>query len=177
VVGQEVVDAQGGAVAAQHVVDVVVQPGRVPQLDRPAEAARGDGQELVEALGVPLPPGRELHQRGAELRAEALDPVQVVREPGGGVAQLHPVAAELPELQGEGEALRRLGRPALGGGRRRQAVEGVVHLDRVEEGGVVVEPPPLGELLRVDDPPPVPVLPARAPHVRPTGHGREATDE
>src|SRR3712207_8915052 len=30
------------------------------------------------------------------------------REPGGGVAELHAVAAELPELQGEGEPLRRL---------------------------------------------------------------------
>ena len=48
-------------------------------LDRPPQVRGGDGQELVEALGVALPPGRKVHQRWSQALAEALDPIEMVR--------------------------------------------------------------------------------------------------
>ena len=98
---------------------------------------------------------------------QPLDAVDVVRQPGPGITELHAVAAEGTELDRVGEARRRLLAPALDGFDRRQAVEGAVELDRREERRVVLEPPPHGQLLRVHHPAPVPVLPPGAAHPRP----------
>ncbi len=57
----------------------------------------------------------------------------------------------------------------------RQAVEGVVHLDGGETGGVVLEPAPLRDARRIEALPPVPVLPSRRPEL--DRHAEDTTDE
>ena len=174
VVGQHVVEAQRRAVAAEDLERVVVQPRRLPQLHRPAEVAGqavGLGEELVEPLGVAPPAGWQLHQCRPQRRAEPPGPVEVVRQPGDGVAELHAVGAELAELDGVQESGRRGRGPRLRRLRRGQPVEGRVELHRVEQRRVVGEPPLGGELLRVHDATPVAVEPPRATHPNPTpGH-------
>src|SRR5262245_59629609 len=78
--------------------------------------------------------------------------------------------AELPELQGIGESRRRLRGPLLDCLRRWQAVEGVVDLDGLEAGGVVLEPSALRQVLRIHDPAPVAVHPSRATDVGAARH-------
>ena len=75
----------------EHVVHVVVQPGGLPELDRPAHPAGHRVEELGEALDVPLPARRQLDQRRTTRRPEALDAVEVVLQPRLRVTQLHPV--------------------------------------------------------------------------------------
>ena len=70
---------------------------------------------------------------------------------------------ELAELERVHEPGRRLRRPLLDRAHGRQSVEGGVELHRVEALGVDAEPLALGQLLRIHDPAPVAVHPARAP--------------
>ena len=96
---EQVVDAERGAVPGQHLEGVVVQPAGVAQLDRPAHRLRRDREELVQPAGVAWPARRQLDQRRSERGAQACDAVEVVREPRGGIPQLHAVRPELPELE------------------------------------------------------------------------------
>ena len=167
--------AQRGAVAAKRLEDVVGEPRRVAQLDRPPPRRRGRGQELVEAGDVDLPVRRELDEVGPERGAERREPFDVAGQPRPGVRELLAVAAELPELDGEEEPGWRLGRPALDRAGAGQPVERAVQLDGVEQLGVAREPLPGRQALRVDDAPPVVVRPARAPDAqRSGGHGRRS---
>ena len=163
---------EGGVVARQRLVHVVVQPALVTQLDRPAERSGGEGQERVETGDVSTPPRRELDEVRAQRRPEPLNSVEVVRQPALGVGQLPAMGAIGPDLHGVLEPGRRLGGPLLNGRHGRQPVEGAVQLDRVEALGVAGEPTTGWESVRIHQAAPVAVLPARAtdPQVRGRAH-------
>ena len=158
VVGQQVVDAQGRAVGLQHGVDVLVQPARVAELDRPALAARRGGEEAVEPRGVGLPVRRQLDEDGAEGRAQLAGDLEEALDRFVRILEALDVAAVAAEFQGVFEALRRGLAPVPEGLRPRQVVEGVVDLDAVELAGVVLEPALLRQVLRVEGALPVRVL-------------------
>src|SRR5690606_39956523 len=63
-------DAERDLARAQGGEDVVVEPGLVAELERRAPAAGQRVEERLEPRQVLLQVGRELEQRGAELRAE-----------------------------------------------------------------------------------------------------------
>src|SRR5439155_10067257 len=93
---------------------------------------------------------------------QRLDPVVEDREPLRHVAQPLHVREVAADLDCEEEAARALGDPVRDGLALGQAVEGRVHLDRVEEGGVVLEPAARRQPFRVDQPAPVGVVPPGA---------------
>src|SRR5205814_2005957 len=71
--GGEVVglgDAERGAMLAEEIVGLVVEPALVPELEGGFEAARQARQEVAEARGVEAEVGRELEEERAQLRAE-----------------------------------------------------------------------------------------------------------
>ena len=118
----------------EHVEHVVVQPRRVAQLDRPAEVARRDGEELVEPLrrcassaAAAAPGSARGAGRGARTRSRWLGSHDAASR---SFMRCEPNCAELHRVH---EARRRLRRPLLDGRRRRQPVEGVVDLDGVEQ--------------------------------------------
>src|SRR6185369_3536617 len=127
----------------------------IAHLDGPPEVRAGGREELVEARGVASPSGRQLDEGGSRGRAEATHALHVVRQPRRRVAQLHAVRSERPELQRVLEAGWRLAGPLVDRRERRESVEGVVELDGVEQGGVVLEPPPLWQVPWVHDAAPV----------------------
>ena len=110
------------------------------------------------------PARRELHERRARARRRA----GTTRSRWLGnhdcrVAQLHAVGAELAELRRVDEARRRLLRPVLDRGGRRQPVERRVELDGVEARRVALEPPPLRQISGIHRAAPVAVHPPGAP--------------
>src|SRR6266852_3935171 len=132
-------DAQRGAVLAEEIVGLVVEPALVTELEGRLEARRERAEKVGEALGVEAEVGRELEEEGAELRAE---PRRRAAERGGdlvGIAQAEHVRDALRGLQREAEAGRRLMRPAGEQLGRGEAAEGVVDLDRAERARVEAE--------------------------------------
>lgn len=113
VVGEQVVQAESRAVALEGGEHVVVKPRRVAQLDRPPDPPRRGVQERVEAPDVAAPAGWELQEVGPEVGAEAVHPIEVVRQPHRRVSQLAPMAAVQADLHGVDEVGRRLRLPVL----------------------------------------------------------------
>src|SRR6266852_7491454 len=143
-------DAQRGAVLAEEIVGLVVEPALVTELEGRLEARRERAEKVGEALGVEAEVGRELEEEGAELRAE---PRRRAAERGGdlvGIAQAEHVRDALRGLQREAEAGRRLMRPAGEQLGRGEAAEGVVDLDRAERARVEAEHVARRQLLRVE---------------------------
>src|SRR5439155_1002404 len=113
--GGEVVglgDAERGAMLAEEIVGLVVEPALVPELEGGFEAARQARQEVAEARGVEAEVGRELEEERAQLRAEPRGGATERRRDLARVAQAQPVGDALRGLQGEAEAGRREARPA-----------------------------------------------------------------
>jgi len=105
-------DAERGAVLAEEIVGLVVEPALVPELEGGLEAARQARQEVAEAPGVEAEVGRELEEERAQLRAEPRGGATERRRDLAGIAQAQHVGDALRGLQGEAEAGRRLARPA-----------------------------------------------------------------
>ncbi len=154
----------------QHVAQVGVPPARVPRLDGDAGAGREAGQAGVEPLHLALQVRRQLQQHDAEPVAQSGD---ALKEPGDGLLGLPQpldVRQEAGRLHRDDVVGGRTGAPLLEDLAGRQPVEAVVHLDRGEGGGVVLEPEPLGQPGRVEAAAPVAVLPAGGADV--DGHPR-----
>ena len=84
VVGEQVVQAQRGAVGFEHRVDVLVEPRRVAELHGPADRPGRHREEPVEPLPRPAPSGAAAGEVGTAVRAEALDALEVAGQPGAG---------------------------------------------------------------------------------------------
>jgi hypothetical protein len=95
--------------------------------------------------GVVAPEGRrELPQDRPYLRRsrERLDPLVIAADAVPEIRQALDVREVATCLDGEEKVRRRLLDPARDGALLRQAIEGVVHLDRVESAGVERQPEP-----------------------------------
>ena len=156
-------DHQRDAAGTQQVVDLVGEPARVAELER-VSAGRQCSQRRRQPLVVPVKVRRQLPEHRSQLprHDERLDPL--VEPPHALVHVRKPldVCEVATRLHCENEPRRRpLGPPADSRGGR-EPVEGRVHLDRVEERGVVVEPASRGQIAWIDNAAPVRVVPAGA---------------
>ena len=144
--------------------DRLVEPRRMPELDRRAHA-RGQVREGVVEPGVVA-----LHGRG---QLEEKRPGAVAEQPHPPLDDLRP-ALGCVEPFGVGQGARRLdrhlepgGQPVVPPGERgvpRPAVVARVELDRPEPLGVELQPAPPGHPLRVERPGPAVVGPPRRAH-------------
>src|SRR5581483_1836303 len=158
-----VADHERDAVAPEQLVGLADEPARVPELERVA-AGREPCQRVRQPLVVPRKVGRQLPEHRAELRRadERVDALVEASHRLAHVGQPLQVGHVPARLDAEEKARRALLDPARDRLHRRQAIEGVVDLDGVEQGRVVPEPPDGRQPLRVDDLAPVLVVPARA---------------
>src|SRR5581483_9546114 len=135
---------------AQQRVDVVHEPARVPELECvPSLWQRRERRP--ESHVVARKVRRQLPQERPALSTERLDALEETGEPVADVTQSPDVREVARHLDREGKAVGHGALPRRNGVDLRQPVEGVVHLDGVEEAGVVLEPgvrgPPLVERL------------------------------
>ena len=160
---------EADAVAVEELKRLLVVPALVAELDDLLEVPRQPREERVEARQVAVETWRELvqqrPQRVAELAGEQDEAVDLVRA----IDQLLHMGDEAVDLDRVAEARRRLLAPAIEGRFQRNAVEAGVDLDRVELFGVALEPQSLGQAIRIEDPAPVFVDPARAADVDAAG--------
>src|SRR4051794_34158019 len=146
-------DDEGGVVLAELVVDVGHEPARVPELETvPTRRHRSEGGSkplvvAVEGLGE-LPEDRPELARLAQRRDRVEEPAEAPLRLG----QPLDVGDIATHLHRERESLRRALGPAADRALARQPVEGGVDLDRVEDLGVALEPAPLRQALRIEDP-------------------------
>src|SRR4051794_9874109 len=129
----------------QERVDVLCEPRWVPELDAMTLPSAFEARERVrESLVVALEGRRQLPEDRSHLRALAqrLDALVEAVEAFPELPQALDVRQVPGRLDREEKTLRYRSFPVGDGGAIRQAVEGVVHLDRVEVLGVVLEPEP-----------------------------------
>ena len=99
VASEQVVDAQGGAVAFEHREHLVVQPATGRAARRPSASCFGATVRNSSRRSVlRFQRGGSCTRLGPRCRPSRADAVEVVRQPSLRVAQLHPVRPELPEL-------------------------------------------------------------------------------
>ena len=153
--------------APQQRVDVLVEPARVAELEA-VTAGRKLVQRRAQALQVASEVPGQLPQDRPQLAGvdQRLDPLVEALHALLEVGEAFDVRQVAARLYREQEVGRSLRRPVRDGVTRRQPIEGRVDLDRVEEGGVVLEPPPRRHACRIHPLTPVAVVPARAadPH-------------
>jgi len=139
VVAGQLIDAERRVVLPQELVDLVVHPRPVAQLERVAVAARQLAEELLEPLEVHVPTRRKLPEDRAELSAEPLREREEVPEASRRILQFDHVRDEAAPLHSEAEARGRGTAPHVERRLFRQVIEGVVQLDGVEVVRVPVE--------------------------------------
>src|SRR5262249_53343297 len=86
-VGDQVMDTQGGSIAAQDRVDLVTEPARVAHFDGPAVGARCSPEEVGEARQIWRPMRRQLDQDRPEAVAEPTRPLEESLDCGVGLLQ------------------------------------------------------------------------------------------
>jgi hypothetical protein len=130
----------------------------MPELDRGARAGRKPGQKGVEQDKVLAERGRQLEEQDARLVVQRARQRAEGRNGRRHVAKPRVVRDPARSLEREPERVGRLrgppGKHPLG----RQAVKGVVDLDRPEAGGVKGEHPLRGQVIRVEATPPLEVV-------------------
>ena len=146
-------------------------PRRVAEFES-VEAARRQGfQKRLQAGGVHFPPGRQLEHDGAQLVAQQVHAREEFFDAGLRVLQLLHVREKAATLGGEAEVRGRGVAPSDDAAVRRQAIKGVIQLDRMEAIRVVVEHLRSGQFLGIERAEPVLVVPAGRPNVDRGAHG------
>ncbi len=101
----------------------------------------GRGQEVAQTRQIELEVRWQLEEQQPEF-ARLADRLQRVHELGDdlmAITQTFQVRDALRRLEAKAEALRRRGEPVFERARAWQLAEGVIHLNRVELGGIVGE--------------------------------------
>ena len=162
-----VADDECGAVVTKQLFHLRNEPACVPELE-----AVPSGRQLFQGGGEPpivaVERLGELPEDRAELFGsdERLDALQETRTAVREVPQPLHVREISTRLYGEHEASWGALHPGRRSFSRREPVEAGVQLDRVERSRIVLEPARSGEAGRVEDSPPVLVIPARAADAR-----------
>src|SRR4029077_12875660 len=143
-----VADDQRSAMPAKQLVHLGDEPALMPKFEG-VTRLRQLLERRAEAIVVALDARRELPQDRSHLRRvrERLDRLEIALRVPAHLAPPLDVRYLATPLDGEPKAARRLLHPSLDRGLGRQPVEGVVDLDRVEDGRVVIEPESRRELL------------------------------
>ena len=158
---RHLVDTTCNLVPGQQIEDLLRVPARIAEFDDVPSTPRQAPNKCFESFEVDAPPRRQLVQHGSKRTAEQprsrKQPVERLR----GVLQFLHVGEVSACLDGI-EKPRGSSRPPLGKRRPfRQAIERVVDLNSVKLRRVVFEPAGLREVLRIECPTPVAVLPPR----------------
>src|SRR5579884_193185 len=153
-------ETQSGVVCSQESIDGFAVPRVMAELERMPVRSRQYGEEGGQALPVAGELGRELPEDGARRGPQGGEMAEEALHRLGGILEALEVRDEAAPLGREEEARRHLGLPGGEGLARREAVEGVVDLDGIEVGAVVLQPAPRGQLARVEHASPVWVVPA-----------------
>src|ERR1043166_7495580 len=135
-----VVEAEGDVMTTHQLVDAFVVPAGLAELYRMTVAARQCTEKDLEALEVQRPARWKLVKDRSEPRSQLPRVIEEARERIVGILQLLHVRQEAPRLHGVEKARWRLLAPLRERLGRRQPVEAVVDLDRIERQGVVREP-------------------------------------
>jgi hypothetical protein len=134
-------DAERRVAAAEEVVDLVVEPRWVADLDGHPDGGRHPRETLAEAAGVLPEVRRKLEEERTALVAEPRDRVEKLGEGLGDVAQAGEMRDPLRHLEREDEPRGRHLRPAGDRLARRHPAEGTVELDRGKALRVVGQHP------------------------------------
>src|SRR5262249_46697595 len=129
---------------------VLVEPGRMPELERGLDAARQRRQEVAQPGQIRLEMWGELEEQGATRGAERFAATDELARRLRGILEPQAVWDLLRGLECEAERLRSLRRPAAQQRGRRHAIEGVVDLDGTEHAGVERQHAARGLLLGVE---------------------------
>src|SRR5215218_191154 len=123
------------------------------------DPSRQDVQEVLQPCAVKLPAGRQLVEHGAQMTSKGPGAAEEALDRLLRVLELLHVREKAAGFYGEQESARRARGPVSERVFFRQPVETVVDFNGVEDGGVVLEPPLLRKVSRVEVPAPVFVLP------------------
>src|SRR5690242_17531188 len=162
-------DAVSGVVAAQRGVDGFRVPAGLAEFKGVPVAARQRLQKCLQALHVHSPARRQLKEDGAQLFLQRLGARQEVLQRVFRLLELLVVSQEAAGFHREAEACRRCLAPGVEGRHTGQFVEAVIELHRIEVGKIKLEHFRGRELLGIERPAPVVVVPAGSANVD-SGH-------
>ena len=154
--------AYRGAATLEHLAGLWREPAVVAKLHGEADGAVEPRERLVQQQQIGRKARRQLEQDRAELATQPRGPLQETLHRLGGIVESLEVREVPAHLQREDEVARGVGPPLLEDRSLWQVVEGVVHLDRLKALREIREPQALRQLVGIEHPLPMSVLPSRS---------------
>src|SRR6266508_1420668 len=160
-----VVSAEGDPTLLQQLKDLVDHPTLIAEFEDVPQVSGQQVQERLQSLQVQTPPRRQLIEDRAQIFPQESGPIQKSLERRLRVFQPLQMGQVSIRFDRVNESFRRLLAPGLEGLSGGQLIESIVDLDRGERLGVELEPLLRRRFFRIEAPPPVLVIPARASDV------------